>query len=448
MRNLVEVYMDSPEMVAIVATGYLVGAAMLIVAIWRSEYRPLITRGVSLTCLGGAACYHYVLVHRAATATGEAVEVALLDLPVVIIYVFLCWVTVRSVGQQSPILRTLLLSAVAVIPISWFVGLYSAWRWPPPLVFGNAEDFSPLPASALLAKLQLVPTAFYMVVLAAVFWNQARQPAVPVVKRRVQMSLLAVGALCFFAIPLNTATQHIARVLGGAEVPELIQRLQVVQSITVAAAAFTFCFAWAIQGTKTTRDKALELTLRLVEYRHDVEAYLLRGFDREPGSSLYGRYLDHAASDGAGLELDEDSRLKALNALKLSVMAAREEQGKVLVGNLKRVQRKILEDKEIASRTIVGSRNGSGTDLAHDPLYECLDLALELGTSDKLPHSYLGEPEWRQLAVAAFGDYASQVGLVSHATGKRLLDVSVAGYISGTYRDARDYLNGDEEQYA
>jgi len=462
LRELFYLFSQQPDVscVAVLAAGF---AAFFAAYVYkRPGDRPWIFRPMVVICSAGALYYWYVLIADQSTTGAAALETQLLDVFVILLYILICWRTCKSIGLTTPVMHKALYSSVLVLPSVYALTLLSAWSFPPPDLAIQVERSMEFPASYFLTRLHLIALVFYAALLAVTFHKQVKEPMVLLRKRKVQMALWEGGSVCLILIPLNTGVRNTLQILAGPLDPDVVTAQIWVQMTLVITGGILFLAGLTRQSSKTSRDKALELVLRWTETRHEIEKQLFRLVYKSPGVDLFERYLTKSAqllwvTSAEDSDTSQDAALtaplseeatKAALTYKLAVAVAMSQRTKVLAHTLRGLQTEIAKDDSLGCSLLVGVTDEDVRPLREDILLPCIKPAIELGTSHNHAPNYLKQDEWKQLAAVTFANYATETGLLPDRSLRRILSTAVAGYISGTYQDVRDYagdarLRGD-----
>lgn len=412
----------------------------------RPGVHPRTARGCVLLALGVAALYPAQFLVEDSSLKLQTIYRVVMNVPVVGIVVFMCYIVATTLARTSPRLRAVLLSSAVVLPLAWLFAFFVGLRWPlPALQEATVPTTGVMPAHFLLYKIYLPPMAFYEVACAWVFAREVaalRRALLPTRHLLQNLALFALG--CVLALEfLNSYATAIVRVTAGAARADLIRIGLTAEVVLYVSAGLLLLAAFCLYAQQPNFDRLFNLSSLWVDLRRRLEAEIWRtctsGMHASQEHCL--RALSRTPSSPVLFPKTGDLD-KAVYCLRLALTLARKPEARASAFHLLRLQNEILklvgDSKHVAS----GPPFGVNYDLRADLLHHTVRPAIDISDPKTVPNLVAADL-WQQVSAVAFADAAAQASLISHERARLLTRRSVSGTALRSYHSFREYLLSD-----
>lgn len=412
----------------------------------RPGVHPRTARGAALLALGVAAAYPAQVLVQGSSLQAQTVYRALMNVPVVGIVVFMCYILATTLARSSPRLRTILLSAVVVLPIAWVFAFVVGLRQPlPALQEATVPAHGVMPAHFLLYKIYLPLAALYALACAWVFLQQLAAPRRFLLPARQLVQNVALFALaCNVALLfLNSYATAIVRVTAGASRADLIRDALTMEAVYTVSMGTLLLAAFFLHAHQPNLDRLFALSSLWVDHRRHLETELWRTSatgalaSQEHSLRSLGRTPSASVLFPAPGDLD-----KAVYCLRLALTLARKPEARASAYHLLRIQGQMLKlfdrPEDGTSDTGAGLNYNLRSDLLHHTVRPATDIS-----DPKTVPNLVAADLWQQVAAVAFAEAAAQAGLIPPSRARLLTRRSVSGTALQSYRSFRKYLYDD-----
>lgn len=409
----------------------------------RPRAHPKSVRGCVLIAFGFAAVYPAQFLVDDASWKAQAVYRAVMNVPVVAIIVFLCWLVADGIARPHPRSRKALLSATVVLPLAWAFAFAVGLWWPlPALQEAAVPRTGVMPDHFLLYKIYLPLSVVYVALCGSVFARNIR-PAAPAALRRPSLQNAVLLALCVDIILLfsNSYATAVVRVTAGAARADLIRAALDLEFVFYVAGGVLLLTSFFLYASQPDLDRLFNFCSSWVTNRRDLEAEIWR--TSTTGMSVPQEhcltYLSRTPSSTFLFSGPEDPG-KAVYCLRLALTFSRKPTTRASGYHLLQLQRQIL--RLVADPSTLPSHSPADLnyDLKADLLHHTVRPATDLAQPNTVPN-LLSAPLWQQLAAVAFAKSALRAGLISAQRARLLLDRSVTGTAVEAYESVEHHLD-------
>lgn len=403
---------------------------------------PRSVRGSILLALSFVAVYPAQFLVADAPLRVQTVYRAIMNVPVVGIILFLCYLVATSLAQTHPRSRKVLLSATVVLPLAWVFAFVVGLIWPlPALQEATVPTAGVMPAHFLLYKIYLPLSTAYIALCASVFARHVlalrRSPLRRQLLQNLTFLALSVDIILMF---LDSYATAIVRVVYGAARADLIRTALTVEFGLYVMGGVLLLTAFSLYASQPIVDRLFNLCHLWVTNRRNLEAEIWR--TSTTGISVFQEHCLRSLErtpNSRFLFPEPDDPKKAAYCLRLALTFSRKPITRASGYHLMQLQHEIAklvgDPKNLTSR----SSTGLNYDLNNDLLNHTVRTAIDISHPKTVPN-LLAAPFWHQLAAVAFARAALQADLISPQRARLLLDRSVTGTAIRAYESIDQYL--------
>ncbi len=424
------------------AVALLCLAMLIVYHLRRPTAHPRSVRGSVILAFCFAAVYPAQFLVDDSSLRVQTLYRAIMNMPVVAIIVFLCYLVATSLAQTNPRPRKVLLSAMVVLPLAWVFAFVVGLRWPlPALQEATVPTTGVMPAHFLLYKIYLPVAIVYVAVCASVFARHAlASRRFPLRRQLFQNLVFLVLTLDIVLIFLNSYATAIVRVVYGATRADLIRAALTLEFVLYVSGGLSLLTAFFLYASQPDIDRLFNFCSSWVTNRRNLEAEIWRTSAAGLSASQEHRLAFLARTPSAQFLFPAPNDLqKAAYCLRLALTFSRKPSTRASGYYLLQLQHQILRLVADSNNFTSGSNTFLNYDLDNDLLNHTVRPAIDISHPKTVPN-LLAAPFWQQLVVVAFAKAALQAGLISPQRARLLLDRCVTGTTIRAYESIDEYL--------
>lgn len=414
----------------------------------RPRIHPRTARGAALLAFGVAAAYPAQVLVQGSSLQVQTIYRAVMNVPVVGIVIFMCYILATTLARTSPRLRAILLSAVAVLPLAWLFAFAVGLRRPlPALQEATVPTHGVMPAHFLLYKIYLPLAALYALACAWVFLRQVvalRRSSLPAnqLLQNVALFTLACNVALLF---LNSYATAVVRVTAGASRADLIRAGLTMEAGYIVSVGTLLLAALFLHVHQPNLDRLFTLSSLWVDHRRRLETEIWRTSATGTLASQEHSLRSLSRTPSAPVLFPEPGDLdKAVYCLRLALTLARKPEARASAYHLLRIQDQMQALLEDSNRASPDAPLGLNYDLRSDLLHHTVRPATDISDPKTVP-DLVAADLWQQVAAVAFAEAAVQADLIPPDRARLLTRRSVSGTALQSYRSFREYLYTDAQ---
>ncbi len=364
---------------------------LIVYHLWRPNAHPRSVRGSVLLAFCFAAVYPAQFLVDDSSLRVQTVYRAIMNVPVVAIIAFLCYLVATSLAQTNPRSRKVLLSATVVLPLAWVFAFTVGLRWPlPALQEATVPTTGVMPAHFLMYKIYLPVAIVYLTLCAWVFARHV------LALRRSPLRRQLVQNLAFLALTLDIILMFldsyataIVRVVYGAARADLIRAALTLEFVLYVLGGVFLLTAFSLYASQPNIDRLFNFCSSWVTNRRNLEAEIWRTSAAGLSVSQEHRLtsLDRTPSSQFLFPAPDDLQ-KAAYCLRLALTFSRKPSMRASGYHLLQLQHQILRLVADSNNFTSGSDAGFNYDLDNDLLNHTVRPAIDISHPKSVPNCW------------------------------------------------------------